>query len=284
MPESARGGLGEESEGEAEPDPGEAAEKKARFVWTTEMHQRFEVAVQQQGLAKAKPQAIRQVMGCEGEEDAPTRQNIKSHLQKYRQHRQTSAQMVAAAAAARMASFRMASLPMPLSPAAAEEARARFEQYQLNLLQQLELQAKLHDQLLCQRHDQEALGCQLSHSAGPSMHPDQLMRMAQHVVFQRQLLQHLFALLQAHTEDVMRDGTRVRAAHITGTLRAHPRRPNGRASTASQYSLALAQRTTPCETSLAGTLALQPPSLPLIHVCSPLTPVPFPSPQPHSLL
>ena len=29
-------------------------------------------------------QSIRQLMGCEGEESAPTRQNIKSHLQKYR--------------------------------------------------------------------------------------------------------------------------------------------------------------------------------------------------------
>jgi len=42
------------------------------------------------------------------------------------------------------------------------------------------------------------------------MRPEQLTRLAQHVIFQRQLLQHLFALLQAHTEDVMQQGSRVR--------------------------------------------------------------------------
>lgn len=217
VPVSPRGGPGEESDGEAEPEPGESAEKKARFMWTPEMHQRFEVAVHKLGVAQAKPQTIRQLMACEGEEDAPTRQNIKSHLQKYRQHRQTSLPTIAAA--------RLASSAAPPSPAATEEARSRFELYQLNLLQQLELQANLHDQLLCQRRDQEALGCQLSHSASSSMHPNQLMRMAQHVVFQRHLLQHLFELLQAHTEDVMRDGTRVRATS-TAKPRAHARRPS----------------------------------------------------------
>eukprot|EP00965_Chrysotila_dentata_P239080 6202881-Pleurochrysis_carterae.AAC.2 len=58
--------------------------QKRRFVWTSAMHSRFEVAVKQLGVAHAKPQAIRQLMNCDGEEDAPTRQNIKSHLQKYR--------------------------------------------------------------------------------------------------------------------------------------------------------------------------------------------------------
>ena len=59
-------------------------EKKVRFVWTRDLHSRFEQAVHQLGVAQAKPQAIRQLMGCETEEDLPTRQNIKSHLQKYR--------------------------------------------------------------------------------------------------------------------------------------------------------------------------------------------------------
>ena len=35
------------------------------------------------GVDRAKPQAISQLMGVEGD-NAPTRQNIKSHLQKYR--------------------------------------------------------------------------------------------------------------------------------------------------------------------------------------------------------
>merc|ERR1719313_2947327 len=56
---------------------------KQRFVWTAELHRRFEAAVNTLGIDHAKPQAISQLMKCEGE-GAPTRQNIKSHLQKYR--------------------------------------------------------------------------------------------------------------------------------------------------------------------------------------------------------
>ena len=44
---------------------------------------RFEEAVAKLGVDRAKPQAISQLMGVEGD-NAPTRQNIKSHLQKYR--------------------------------------------------------------------------------------------------------------------------------------------------------------------------------------------------------
>lgn len=56
---------------------------KQRFVWTAELHRSFEKAVNTLGIDHAKPQAISQLMHCEGE-GAPTRQNIKSHLQKYR--------------------------------------------------------------------------------------------------------------------------------------------------------------------------------------------------------
>ena len=70
-----------ESDGE-EDDIG--SEKKARFVWTPDLHRRFETAVNRLGVSQAKPQAIRQLMGCETEDEPPTRQNIKSHLQKYR--------------------------------------------------------------------------------------------------------------------------------------------------------------------------------------------------------
>jgi len=57
--------------------------QKQRFVWTADLHRRFEIAVKSLGIDHAKPQAISQLMNCEGE-GAPTRQNIKSHLQKYR--------------------------------------------------------------------------------------------------------------------------------------------------------------------------------------------------------
>ena len=57
--------------------------QKTRFVWTAELHRSFELAVHTLGVDQAKPQAISLLMNCEGE-GAPTRQNIKSHLQKYR--------------------------------------------------------------------------------------------------------------------------------------------------------------------------------------------------------
>ena len=64
-----------------------AQQQKQRFVWSPELHQRFEAAVAELGLDAAKPQAIAQLMDLHGE-NAPTRQNIKSHLQKYRLHMQ----------------------------------------------------------------------------------------------------------------------------------------------------------------------------------------------------
>lgn len=71
----------DDDEAEAEVD---GSEKKQRFVWTPDLHHRFEVAVHKLGVANAKPQAIQQLMGCEEDGTIPTRQNIKSHLQKYR--------------------------------------------------------------------------------------------------------------------------------------------------------------------------------------------------------
>lgn len=62
---------------------GGASEKKARFVWEPEVHKRFCEAVHTLGVHAAKPQAIAHLMQMHGP-GAPTRQNIKSHLQKYR--------------------------------------------------------------------------------------------------------------------------------------------------------------------------------------------------------
>jgi len=211
------GGAGD-SDAEHDAEPSESTEKKVRFVWTAAMHHRFEEAVQQLGVAQAKPQAIRQLMGCEGEEDAPTRQNIKSHLQKYRQHRQTAAahgSAAASAAAAAAASSASASSVTTSGTTCSDNAssatgrlgEAALEQYQVNLLQQVDVQAKLHEQLMLQRQAQEDLARWLSRSPTATMRSEQLTRLAQQVVFQRQLLQHLFALLQAHTEDVVRDGS-----------------------------------------------------------------------------
>lgn len=77
-------------------------QQKQRFVWSPDLHKRFEAAVAQLGIEAAKPQAISQLMGVHGE-NAPTRQNIKSHLQKYRllmKKRAASAEAGAAPAAA----------------------------------------------------------------------------------------------------------------------------------------------------------------------------------------
>ena len=75
------GGCGDSGK----PRPGGADEKagKTRFVWSAELHAHFEQAVAKLGVDRAKPRVISQLMGVEGD-NAPTRQNIKSHLQKYR--------------------------------------------------------------------------------------------------------------------------------------------------------------------------------------------------------
>merc|ERR1719247_2556079 len=55
-------------------------QQKRRFVWSPELHSRFEAAVNALGLDAAKPKSILRLMNVEG----LTKANIKSHLQKYR--------------------------------------------------------------------------------------------------------------------------------------------------------------------------------------------------------
>lgn len=54
--------------------------KRPRLVWTSQLHARFVEAVNQLGLKSAVPKTIMQLMGVEG----LTRENVASHLQKYR--------------------------------------------------------------------------------------------------------------------------------------------------------------------------------------------------------
>ena len=54
--------------------------KKARVVWSVEMHQQFVSAVNILGIDKAVPKRILDLMNVEG----LTRENVASHLQKYR--------------------------------------------------------------------------------------------------------------------------------------------------------------------------------------------------------
>ncbi|KAL3533151.1 hypothetical protein ACH5RR_006672 [Cinchona calisaya] len=68
---------GEENEHENE-DP--ATQKKPRVVWSIELHRKFVAAVNQLGIEKAVPKRILDLMNVEG----LTRENVASHLQKYR--------------------------------------------------------------------------------------------------------------------------------------------------------------------------------------------------------
>ncbi|KAK1288448.1 Two-component response regulator ARR12 [Acorus calamus] len=67
----------EENEHEVE-DP--SAQKKPRVVWTVELHRKFVAAVNQLGVDKAVPKRILDLMNV----DKLTRENVASHLQKYR--------------------------------------------------------------------------------------------------------------------------------------------------------------------------------------------------------
>lgn len=197
----------DESDGDEPDGVADGAEKKLRFVWTNEMHTRFESAVHQLGVAHAKPQAIRQLMDCEGEELAPTRQNIKSHLQKYRLLLQKQAGHCGQSGYGGQASYgfeqshELSRLPLAgrgLSPSLATEVD---HQNQLLLLQQLDLHAKLHEQLLVQQRTQVELSMKLSCKPHAVLVPDQIMRLAQHVMLQRQLLQHLVAMLHVYLDE-----------------------------------------------------------------------------------
>jgi len=66
--------------------------QKRRFVWTADLHSRFEAAVNALGLDNAKPKSILKLMNVDG----LTKANIKSHLQKYRCLMQKKAQQARA--------------------------------------------------------------------------------------------------------------------------------------------------------------------------------------------
>ncbi|XP_007011983.2 PREDICTED: two-component response regulator ARR18 [Theobroma cacao] len=67
-----------EDNGHENDDP--STQKKPRVVWSVELHRKFVAAVNQLGLDKAVPKKILDLMNVEG----LTRENVASHLQKYR--------------------------------------------------------------------------------------------------------------------------------------------------------------------------------------------------------
>lgn len=69
----------EQDENEHENDD-PSAQKKPRVVWSMELHRKFVAAVNQLGIDKAVPKKILELMNVE----KLTRENVASHLQKYR--------------------------------------------------------------------------------------------------------------------------------------------------------------------------------------------------------
>ncbi|KAF5776491.1 putative response regulator and transcription factor RR-A-type family [Helianthus annuus] len=67
-----------EDNGNEDDDP--STQKKPRVVWSIDLHRKFVAAVNQLGIEKAVPKRILDLMNVEG----LTRENVASHLQKYR--------------------------------------------------------------------------------------------------------------------------------------------------------------------------------------------------------
>jgi len=189
---------------------------KQRFVWTGELHRRFEAAVNTLGIDAAKPQAISQLMNCEGE-GAPTRQNIKSHLQKYRLLMQKRSRQGGGSGGA---SSSITDNPRDASPLGCfgtvdserrTDVQTELEQHianqEMNLKRQMELQTKLHRHMLVQRQLQHQLEhCFLApgqtecvdrqrYQATLSLKNSLRERLTKHVMLQQEMLQHLDALV-----------------------------------------------------------------------------------------
>ncbi|XP_042508112.1 two-component response regulator ARR12-like isoform X2 [Macadamia integrifolia] len=69
-----------EESGHENDDPDTSTQKKPRVVWSVELHRKFVAAVNQLGIDKAVPKRILDLMNVE----RLTRENVASHLQKYR--------------------------------------------------------------------------------------------------------------------------------------------------------------------------------------------------------
>ncbi|KAE8778466.1 Two-component response regulator ARR12 [Hordeum vulgare] len=79
-PSKKRKELHSEEEDEGEENDDAAASRKPRVVWSIELHRKFVAAVNQLGIDKAVPKRILELMNV----GKLTRENVASHLQKYR--------------------------------------------------------------------------------------------------------------------------------------------------------------------------------------------------------
>ncbi|KAM7278729.1 hypothetical protein ACFE04_005863 [Oxalis oulophora] len=78
--ESWKSAKRRKDEEDEEDDKDDNALKKPRVVWSVELHQQFVAAVNQLGIDKAVPKKILELMNVPG----LSRENVASHLQKYR--------------------------------------------------------------------------------------------------------------------------------------------------------------------------------------------------------
>ncbi|KAK9060682.1 hypothetical protein SSX86_021388 [Deinandra increscens subsp. villosa] len=96
-----------EDNGNEDDDP--STQKKPRVVWSIDLHRKFVAAVNQLGIEKAVPKRILDLMNVEG----LSRENVASHLQKYRLYLKRISQqanMVVAFGGSKDAYMRMGSL------------------------------------------------------------------------------------------------------------------------------------------------------------------------------
>ncbi|MED6135660.1 hypothetical protein PIB30_048759 [Stylosanthes scabra] len=85
----------DDGEGNGEDNDDPSSQKKPRVVWSVELHRKFVAAVNQLGLDKAVPKKILDLMNVEG----LTRENVASHLQKYRLYLKKATQQASMVAA-----------------------------------------------------------------------------------------------------------------------------------------------------------------------------------------
>lgn len=83
-------------------------------------------------------------------------------------------------------------------------AKAGLEQQQqVSICAQLDLQSQLHARMMSQRRTQHAIGWRMNEAGPvPSLSREQLQRLAQHVMLQRLMLQHLYSMLHACNADI----------------------------------------------------------------------------------
>ncbi|CAJ1967756.1 unnamed protein product [Sphenostylis stenocarpa] len=84
-------------------------QKRPRLVWTPQLHKRFVDAVAHLGIKNAVPKTIMQLMSVDG----LTRENVASHLQKYRLYLKRMQGLAGGAAADSATDHIFASSPVP---------------------------------------------------------------------------------------------------------------------------------------------------------------------------